>query len=160
MAEESGVVQTAKEPTGFTPITTQEQFDSMIRDRIERARNSAKAEFSDYEDLKAAKKELDELKQAQMTDLEKANSRAEAAETELAKLKAENQRSAWAQAASEKYGVPANLLRGSTEKEIGEHAKQLAEAFKPGKPRVGSDGGRAETPGGTGDWLRDMFFGE
>lgn len=42
----------------FKSINTQEEFDAAVKDRLDRQA----AKFADYDDLKAAKKELDELK--------------------------------------------------------------------------------------------------
>lgn len=42
----------------FKPINTQEEFDAAVKDRLDRQA----AKFADYDALKAAKKELDELK--------------------------------------------------------------------------------------------------
>lgn len=38
----------------FTPITTQEQFDAAIGNRLEREREKIRKEFGDYEQLKTA----------------------------------------------------------------------------------------------------------
>ena len=155
MENESG---NAAQPQAFQAITSQEQFDAMIHDRIERAKNVVRNEYADYDDLKAAKAELDQLRESQMSDLEKATKRAEDAEKELADMRAHQKLVECANAAAEKYGVPASLLRGSNAKEIEAHAKAIAESFAPGKPVVGSDGGRAATPDTSKDWLREMFF--
>ena len=37
----------------FEPIETQEQFDAAIKSRLAREREKARAEFADYEELKA-----------------------------------------------------------------------------------------------------------
>lgn len=42
----------------FKPINTQEEFDAAVKDRLDRQA----AKYADYDALKAAKKELDELK--------------------------------------------------------------------------------------------------
>lgn len=36
----------------FEPITTQEQLDSVLRERLRRAREKAVEPYADYEDLK------------------------------------------------------------------------------------------------------------
>lgn len=65
---------------------TQEQLDAIIADRLQRER----AKYTDYEALKAAKGELDQIKAGQMTEAEKlkkaadeAAQRAQAAEARL-----------------------------------------------------------------------------
>lgn len=73
-----------------------------------------KAEARKWENLakkgKAAEEELAKLKEAQMTEQEKANARAEKAEAELASIKAENERMIAAREWSGKESVPLELL--------------------------------------------------
>lgn len=56
----------------FTPITSQDQFDRRIQERIARVKKELP---SDYEDLKAAKARLDELEAQNKSELEKAQER-------------------------------------------------------------------------------------
>lgn len=49
----------AQETKEFTPIETQEAFDTAIKDRIDRAKNSVRDEFKDYEDLKKKASDYD-----------------------------------------------------------------------------------------------------
>ena len=67
------------EPAGFQAITSQDQFDRMVKDRIARVKATPPA---DYEDLKAKASKFDELDAANKSELEKANERAERAEKE------------------------------------------------------------------------------
>ncbi len=67
----------------FTPITTQEDLDKIIGKRVMRERDK----YKDYDKYKSAAEELDKIKEANKSDLEKATSRAEKAEKELASLK-------------------------------------------------------------------------
>lgn len=48
------------ENKGFTPITTQEQLNTIIADRIKRAEAKAVEPFADYEDIKAKAAKYDE----------------------------------------------------------------------------------------------------
>lgn len=67
-----------------TPKTfTQEDLDRIVSDRVARATK----QFGDYEDLKAAKAELDKLQAASKTELERATDRA--AESERRSLQLE-----------------------------------------------------------------------
>lgn len=79
-----------------------------------KARTDWKAEARKWENLakkgKAAEEELAKLKEAQMTEQEKANARAEKAEAELAAIKAENERLTAAREYSASQGVPVELL--------------------------------------------------
>ena len=79
-----------------------------------KAKTDWKAEARKWENLakkgKAAEEELAKLKEAQMTELEKANAKAEKAETELAEMKAESERLQAARQYSQEQGVPLELL--------------------------------------------------
>lgn len=73
-----------------------------------------KAEARKWESLakkgKAAEEELAKLKEAQMSELEKANAKAEQAQAELAEMKAERDRMAAAREYAAKESVPLSLL--------------------------------------------------
>ncbi len=62
----------------FTPINSQDELNDVIKDRLDRER----AKFKDYSDLKAKAAKLDQIEQASLSELEKANVRITAAETE------------------------------------------------------------------------------
>lgn len=80
----------------------------------EKPRTDWKAEARKWESLakkgKAAEEELAKLKEAQMSEAEKAAARAEKAEAELAAVKAENERLTAAREFSAKEDVPLTLL--------------------------------------------------
>lgn len=57
---------------GFTPITTQEQFNAQIAERIKRAEAKAVEPFKDYDDLKAKAAKYDEGTNAAKTAEQKA----------------------------------------------------------------------------------------
>lgn len=67
----------------FTPPATQEELNAIIKARIERERKK----FEDYDELKAKAARLDEIEEANRSDLEKAVRRAEKAEKEAAELR-------------------------------------------------------------------------
>lgn len=79
-----------------------------------KAKTDWKAEARKWENLakkgKAAEEELAKLKEAQMTEQEKANARADKAEAELAAMKAEKERLSMAREYSASQGVPVELL--------------------------------------------------
>lgn len=88
----------------------------------------------------AAAKELEEIKQAQMSETEKAalqakkaTERAEKAEEELQQLKADAERRAIAQEISESTGVPVSLITASTREEMEVQAKAI-KAYAEGQP--------------------------
>lgn len=83
---------------------------------------------------KNAADELEALKESTLSETEKANKRADKAEAELATFKADRQKAEWRSTASEKYGVPAELLHGDTEEAVAESAKALkawGDSLKP-----------------------------
>ena len=82
----------------------------------------------------AAEAELDALKQAQMTEQEKATARAEKAEAELAEVKAEQQRMADAREISERDGIPLELLEFCADAEAMEAFAAKYKAANPPQP--------------------------
>ncbi|MBX9661632.1 MAG: hypothetical protein K2X00_23995 [Nitrospiraceae bacterium] len=69
----------------FKPITSQRELDAALKGRLERER----AKFKDYDDLKAKADMLDQIEQANLSELDKANSRATTAESERDNANAE-----------------------------------------------------------------------
>lgn len=127
----------------FTPINTQEEFDALIKDRIERAKESTRKEYADYEDVK--KKLCD--KDAELSKMAERLTSLDAANKDLtAKLSASETDSAKTRIALEN-GLPFEFkdrLRGSTEDEIRADAQLLAKFFasqKPAAPLYNPDGG-------------------
>lgn len=69
----------------FKPVTSQEQFDRMVQERIARERQK----FADYEELKAKAAKLDELEQQNATELERAQKAAAEAQAAYERLQTE-----------------------------------------------------------------------
>lgn len=123
---------------GF-PIETQEQFDEMVKERVDRAKRSAIPE--DYEDLKAKAARLDEIEEQGTVELRKAREEAAAAQRELEALRARDERLALARKVAKAKGVPAELVHGSTEEEMEGYADQLIKWSRPGAaPKVARPG--------------------
>lgn len=80
--ETSGSTSTAGDE--FTPITSQEDLNRVIGERVKRA----ESKFGDYKDLKAKASKYDELEQANKTEIEKATERVTKAEAEVATIPA------------------------------------------------------------------------
>lgn len=72
----------------FKPITSQQELDAALRGRLDRER----AKFKDYNDLKAKADMLDQIEQANLSELDKAKSQITSAESERDKAKAESLR--------------------------------------------------------------------
>ncbi len=117
----------------FEPIETQEQFDAAVKSRLVREREKVRAEFADYEDLKASAERADELqKQLDAAAAEKAErERSE----EVARIRAK---------VSEETGVPAELIVGDDEKSMAAFAKGVSDFARPSAPVVGSSGSFAK----------------
>ena len=106
------------ETTGFTPITSQDQLNSVLAARLSREREKyAKEKAGAVEELTA---------------------RAEAAEAKIAELTHANEVRSWRDALATEYGVPADALRGDTWEALEEHAAQLQSLLstKPAAPRT------------------------
>lgn len=72
---------------GFTPITTPEQLNAFLTDRVKRAEAKAVEKFSDYDDLKAKAARLDALEQDKKSAEEKLTDRIAGLEAELTKTR-------------------------------------------------------------------------
>ena len=117
----------------FTPITTQEQFDKAITDRLQRERSKyadydqlkANAEkYKDYEDLKKKAESYDTDKQKWADDLAKANA---TIAQQTSKIKGYETDSVKTRIANE-IGIPYEMvdrLKGDSEEEIRKDAETM-----------------------------------
>ena len=112
--------------SGFEAITSQEQLDKVLSNRLERER----AKYSDYEELKQKAAEAADSR----SEVEKLHDRVKELEQERHQSAVE---AAKAKAASE-YGVPADLLVGDDTDAIEAHAKRLAEYVAAQAPSTGA----------------------
>lgn len=105
---------------GFKPITSQEQLDRLIGERI----NKVKSQFSDYDDLKSKASKLDELEEKNKTELQRIAEERDAAVKERDGLKVAQLK---IDVGVEKGLTPAQAKRlvGSTKEEL----EADAEAF-------------------------------
>lgn len=117
----------------FTPITSQDEFDKRLSERLARERSK----FADYDDLKAKASKFDEQEQASKTELQKALERADAAE----KAAAAHEQAALRATVAAAKGVPAAGLTGSTKEELEKSADELIawrdNGKKPAAPPAG-----------------------
>lgn len=133
--------QTAKEPER---TFTQAEMDAIIGDRLARER----AKFSDYEDLKAKATAYDEAAEANKSDLQKQTERADALQAQLDAMTAAKQEREMREKIAEETGVPAKLLRGSSEEDLRAQAEAImgfAKANTSTYPSV-KDGGESHAP--------------
>lgn len=114
-------------------VNSQEEFDSLVHDRLERERTKAAEAQARAEKAEGS--------------LAEADARAKKAEGAVADLKAARALAeAKAKVASD-TGVPADLIKDGTEEEMRTHAEALAAYAKPpAAPFVGNDGGGAIKP--------------
>lgn len=132
----------APEAKQFAPITSQEQFDSILSARLARQAASIRSEFGDVDQLRADAKVWQEQQEEAKTELQKATERAQKLESDLSAAKnAELRRSI-----ADEAGLPAALaarVTGSTRAEMLEDAKALAAMLTPKEPE-------SKTPDPTG----------
>lgn len=132
----AGAAANPAEPKTFT----QEQVESIVKERLARAKASIP---DDYEDLKAKAAKLDEIEGKGADELEKLTKKLQALEDDNKAMKHAADVSAWKKQAAEKAGVPADVLRGDTLEELQAHAEVVRAALPqypsvdPGKPATG-----------------------
>jgi DNA polymerase III delta prime subunit len=116
---------------------TQEEVNRLVG----KARKEASNKNEKYEMYKSAYQELEQIKEANMSELEKAQDKASKLEAELKAIRQEQEVASLRREIAETSGIPAGVLRGNTREEIEAHAEELAKAFhQPSAPVVGSDG--------------------
>lgn len=123
-----------------TKTFTQEEVNAIVADRLDRERKK----YEGFDEIKAKAEKLDEIEEANKSELQKATERAAQLEAELNGLKqAESVRTIREKVAKE-TGVPASLLTFETEDECKAQAQQILSFSKPaGYPSI-KDGGEAQ----------------
>jgi hypothetical protein len=144
--------QQQPEPTPEDPKPQEgepeEKFDA---DYVAKLRKEAAKYRTEAKENAAAAKRLQEIEESQKSELQKAIERAEAAEGIAYALQTAQQINDWKAAAAKKHGVPVDVLRGSDEDEIEEHARSLKALLpEPRKPGQVPAEGRT-VPNGSGD---------
>lgn len=131
MSEPTTAVAPPAEPTApaqpaFSAITSQDEFDKRISERIARER----AKYADYDDLAKKASELDRISESQKSEAQKAIERAEKAE----QAAAEHQTALLRYQVAAEKGVPTNLidlLTGTNKAEMEAVADRLLEHVGP-----------------------------
>lgn len=142
-----------------TKTFTQAEVDAIIGDRLQRERSK----YADYSQLKEKADLYDQAQEANKTELQKANERAEALQKELTGLKQAEMIRATREKVSQETGVPIHLLTAGTEEEC----KAQADAIKayaqpsayPQVPDGGEPQGRQKTSTAQqfADWFNKSF---
>lgn len=117
----------------FKPITTQEEFDAAIKERLSRE----KAKYSDYDQLKSRVAELEEENVGLKSTIEASNQSKVDADKQLEEM--QNQISNYETASLRtrvalQYGLPYDLadrLQGTDEESFKADAERLAGYMKP-----------------------------
>lgn len=118
----------------FKPPATQEELNRIIAERVRRA----EAKYQDYSDLKTKATQFDAMTEAQKTELQRAQDRAEAAEKRAQKLESDRQIADWKSEIAKEAGVPAGVLRGTTQEELLAHAAELKAMLPDPNARPGA----------------------
>lgn len=120
------VTETTEPGSEFAPITSQEDFDKAISQRLARQ----KAQFAGYAEYKSKAEKLDEIERANQSELDRIKADLEAErsarqQAEFSSLRAE---------VSALKGVPAAGLTGTTREELEASADALLEWHNAAKP--------------------------
>lgn len=126
------------EPKTFT----QEEVNGIVNDRL--ARERKKYDGIDLEALKSKAAKFDEMEEANKTELEKANERANALQAKLDGIQREKELSEMREQVAKEIGIPADLLNGNSEEECKKQAEAIkAYASPSGYPSI-RDGGEPQ----------------
>lgn len=109
--------------TEFKPINSQQELNAALKDRLDRER----AKFKDYNDIKAKAAKLDQIEQANLSELEKANGRVTTAEKDRDDAKAEALRLRIAVTHGISLDDADLFLTGTTEETLTAQAKRLSD---------------------------------
>jgi len=156
-SNEVNETQAVSEPIQETPkVFTQEELEKIIAERLERERKK----YKDYDELKKVAEEYKKMKEAQMTEEEKLQSKL--AELEAAVLEKELEvQEAMIEKTKMKVamemGLPADALdfiSGSTEEEIREAAEKFKNLLGGNYSKVGKPSAPATAQSGSKVWTR------
>lgn len=122
---------------------TQEEVDAIVMDRLWKERSK----HSDYADLKAKAEELDKIKEANKTELEKEREKATNLEKELESIKKTQRIRDTREIVSKELNIPIHLLNGETEDECRAQAEAILEfvGTQNGYPSVKDSGEMTQT---------------
>lgn len=121
---------------------TQAELNAIIQKRVA----EVAGKYENYEELKEKAQRLDKIEEDSKTELQKATERAESLTAELEALKAANAERDLKNKIAAETGVPASLLRGSSEADLRAQAEAIqgyAQAQRSGYPKV-KDGGEVK----------------
>ena len=108
---------TTEEPKTFT----QDELNKIVQERLYKER----AKYEGFEDMTAKAAKFDEMEEANKTELQKAQERAEKLEAKLKGIEAEQEIRNIKEKVSAETGVPVNLLNGTTEEDCKSQALEI-----------------------------------
>lgn len=118
---------------------TQAELNAIVQKRV----GELTTKYGDYEELKEKAQKLDQIEEQSKSELQKATEKADSLQTELESLKAANKERELKEKIAAETGVPASLLRGSSEEDLKAQAEAImgfAKANKPAYPNVKDSG--------------------
>jgi hypothetical protein len=132
----------APELTAESPAPAQEPAPQQPPAETPKPEIDWKAEARKWEarakEYKPAADKLAEIEEASKTELQRAQERAEAAERRAQKLESDKQIADWRSSIGKEFGVPAGVLRGTTEDELRAHAEELKALLPDPEARPGT----------------------
>ena len=131
---------------------TQQEVDAIVRDRLARDR----VKYADYDALRDKAERLDKIEEASKTELQKAQDRANALDSELKALRQANALREMRQKIATETGVPVHLLTATDENALKEQAESIIEFARPGYPVI-RDGGEIPALPPSKKKTRDQF---
>lgn len=132
---------------------TQEQVNAIVSDRLAREREK----YKDYNDLKNKAAEYDKQQEANKTELQKAQDKAEKLEKELSGLKEQEKIRQIRSKVSEQTGVPSELLTGGDEDACKTQAEAILKFAKGSKyPGVKETDHKAKPAGAEDSDFREL----
>lgn len=138
---------------------TQDELNKILGERLDRER----AKYADFDELKKKAEQFDEIQEQSKSELQKAQERAQALQSELDSIKEREAVRTVREAVAKETNVPANLLTGSTEEECKQQAEAILAFAQPsGYPAVKDGGEVRNVTTGTpkeqfAEWAREAF---
>lgn len=122
---------------------SQQELDAIVADRLKRER----AKYEGFEDFKAKAQKLDEIEEANKSELDKAHERVSTLETELNALKKAEEVRLIREKVAKEMSIPAqsmSLITGETEEACKEQAKAILSIAVPSSYPQIPDGGELQ----------------
>ena len=160
MAEEAVSTETAAQDVATNTAEDQASETQDWQAKYEDMRRHSREWEKRAKENAAAADELEQLKQAQLTEQEKDTARAEKAESELAAMKAEQELFETRRSVADQTGAPLELMECCTDKEAMERAAQIYLAKQPPVHAAGKAKASQVVTGGEGALSNGDLFAQ